>query len=516
MPQQIELKLAVDAHDIPRLRHSEILRGSSVAHTPRTRLVSVYYDTPSWSLKRGAILLRVRKQGRARRRVQSVKMQAAGPGSLSRRIESESRITGDRPSLVEMKDASVRRLIETRCGREALVPVFATDVERETWLLRVGRSRIECVIDRGTVTANGRTAPICEVELELKSGQPASLFQLGHRLNAVVPLRIEAASKAERGYKLAGGTAPVVATAGTVQLDAAASLARSFATIAQGGLTDVLRHAESAYETDDPEAIHQLRVAIRRLRAAFSLFKDASAVDVPLPLAGALGAMARRLGAAREWDVLIEDTLARMPGKLRRSAAGLIKIAQARREEGHRKAHAALRDQHTTDVLLRLERWIDQRLAPPDGEGAEAAPRSAAHGVPTGRFAGEALGARHRKVLKLGRRIDQLDPEELHGLRIRIKKLRYASEFFAAIWPSRRAERYLSALKRLQQILGTLHDTMVAPKLVGNLAAAGGPAAATAAGRVERWLIGCQQRDRKRGLVAWRKFAQRKRFWEEA
>src|SRR5665811_2355475 len=78
MPQEIELKLAVGPRDVPRLRDSPILRALNLKHTARQRLVSTYYDTPSLSLLRSAIILRVRKIGR--RRVQSVKMNAAESG----------------------------------------------------------------------------------------------------------------------------------------------------------------------------------------------------------------------------------------------------------------------------------------------------------------------------------------------------------------------------------------------------------------------------------------------------
>jgi inorganic triphosphatase YgiF len=514
MPQEIELKLAVDPRDVPWLRDSPILRASSLKHTARQRLVSTYYDTPSLSLLRSAIILRVRKIGRER--VQSVKMNAVESGGLARRIELESSIRSDRPDLMQIEDPAVRRLIQERCADNDLVPVFATDVVRETWLLQFGRSQIEYAIDRGIVAADGRRAPICEVELELKSGQPARLFQLAHRLNTIVPLRIEPASKAARGYDLANDAGLTAPTPAPVHLDPAMSVRDSFAAIAQACVAHVLASADYAYMSDDPEGIHELRVSIRRMRAAFSVFRGAMPVNYRFRIEDELRALQRKLGMAREWDVLVEETIASMPRRLRKqgSSDNLIQIAQIKRVEGYKSAHAALRNPHYTDLLLRLVSWIDGQFGfgtPPTREW-KWRPNVLAGPVP--RFASEVIRAYHDKVRKLGKEIRKLDIVELHRLRIRIKKLRYATEFFGSIWPSRRTKRYLSALKDLQQVLGALHDATVAEKLVAHLKTAGGADAKFATAPVNHWLINCQRRGRKEAIELWGRFAKQKLFWE--
>jgi inorganic triphosphatase YgiF len=199
MPQEIELKLAIDPCDVQTLRKSSILRELALKRTPRRSLVSVYYDTPSHSLARRGIMLRVRKIGSER--VQCVKMNAAATSSFQR-TEIESPIRGNRPAIMQIPDLDVRRMVQKCCAHRGLARVFATNVERETWLLQLGRTQIECAIDRGVIACKRKRAPISEVELEVKSGQPARIYQLAHRLNAVVPLRIETKSKAARGYDL--------------------------------------------------------------------------------------------------------------------------------------------------------------------------------------------------------------------------------------------------------------------------------------------------------------------------
>ena len=124
------------------------------------------------------------------------------------------------------------------------------------------------------------------------------------------------------------------------------------------------------------------------------------------------------------------------------------------------------------------------------------------------------MRAYHDKVRKLGKKIGKLDTAEFHRLRIRIKKLRYATEFFGSVWPNRRTNRYLSALKDLQQVLGALHDATVAEKLVANLKTAGAGDAKFAAAPVNHWLINFQRRSRKEAIELWGRFAKRKLFWE--
>ena len=514
MPQEIELKLTVDPRHVRRLRDSLILRAPSLKHTARQRLVSTYYDTPSFSLQRSGIILRIRKIGRER--VQSVKMNAAESGGLARRIELESLIRSDRPDPMQIADPDVRRLIQERCADSDLVPIFVTDVMRETWLLQLGRSQIECAIDRGIIAADGRRARISEVELELKSGQPVRLFQLAHRLNSIGPLRIETASKAARGYDLVNNAGLTAPTAAPVRIDSAMSVRDSFAAIARTCVAHVLASADYAYKSETSEGIHELRVSIRRMRAAFSVFRGAMPENCRFRIGDELRVLQRKLSMAREWDVLVEETIASMPSRLRtqRSSQKLVKTAQTRCAEGHRSAHAALQDAHYTDLLLRLASWNESQFGSGTAPTRERKWKTDVLDGPAPRFASEVMGTYHDKVRKLDEKIRKLDPMELHRLRIRVKKLRYATEFFGSLWRGRRLKRYLSALKDLQQVLGALHDVTVAQKLIANLKTSGGGDAKSATAPVEHWLVNCRRSSRKEAIELWGRFAKQKLFWK--
>ena len=204
------------------------------------------------------------------------------------------------------------------------------------------------------------------------------------------------------------------------------------------------------------------------MRAAFSIFHGAMPENYRPRLAVELQTFGQTLGAARDWDVLVEETIASMPTRLRkqRPTANLIRIAQTRRAEGDSSAHASLRDPQYTEVLLQLASWADSQFVSDGSLPQEGKPDVLAD--PAQGFAAQVMQTFHNKARKLGRRVREVDPPEIHRLRIRIKKLRYAADFFGGLWPNRRTERYLAALKSLQEALGEFHDTTVADELIAH------------------------------------------------
>lgn len=515
LPQEIELKLAIDPRDVPTLRKSWILRDLSLKHTPRRSLLSVYYDTPSLSLARRGIMLRVRKIGREH--VQCVKIGIAATG-VFQRVELESPIHGNEPDLMRIADPGIRRLIQKRCAANGLARAFATKVRRETWLLQIGRSQIECAIDRGLIVSQRKRAPISEIELELKSGQPARLYQLAHRLNAIVPLRIETKSKAARGYDLIQHTKCGAPSAAPILLNPAMSVRECFAAIAQPCVSYVLTSADFADKSNDPEGIHRLRVAIRRMRALLSIFHRAMRKGCRTALSVELRRFERKLSAARDWDVLVEGTIASMPSSLRkqRSTEQLVRIAQAKRDEGDKSAHAALQDPRYTDILLRLAFWADSQFG--SNASLPQAGRWKPHLLadPASAFAAQVIGVYDDRVRTLGRKVRKLNPLDLHRLRIRVKKLDYATEFFDGLWPNQRTRRYLTALRGLEDALGVFHDATVAAGLLAHFTSVEGVGAQLSIAPVSRWLAQHLRNCRREAIELWREFADQRSFWDNA
>ena len=182
--------------------------------------------------------------------------------------------------------------------------------------------------------------------LELKSGQPVRLFQLAHRFNTIVPLRIEPASKAARGYDLANDSRLNAPVAAPVHIHPAMSVRTPSPLLHRLVLLMFWPAPVTPTRARRPEGIHELRVSIRRMRAAFSVFRGAMPENHRFRIGDELRVLQRKLGKAREWDVLVEETVAACRERLRRhrSSQKLVGIAQAKCVEGHKSAHAALRD----------------------------------------------------------------------------------------------------------------------------------------------------------------------------
>jgi triphosphatase len=288
-------------------------------------------------------------------------------------------------------------------------------------------------------------------------------------------------------------------------LEPAMTVIEAFAAVTHVCITHIASAADVARKSADAEGIHQVRVGIRRLRAAFSVFGPALPPRRP-PVVAQLRSLQQKLGAARELDVLLEETIASMPDKRRnrRGMRELVEVVEADRVASHRRARTALASKRCAELLSRLEPAVARYAK------RRANDMSARTDAPITDFAAEVLHSRRRKARKLGKQIDDLDPQELHKLRIRIKKLRYAAEFFGDLASGARNKRYVRALKHLQQLLGTTHDAVVAADLIARIGKRGGAEAERAAALVQKWANKSFKCVTRKLPGAWRRFDKRK------
>src|SRR5437016_299328 len=273
----------------------------------RSRLVSTYYDTPDLALKRRGLTLRVRQQDG--RFIQTVKAADVGGGDLLSRGEWEDDLLEDHPDPGASQSGG--QLPEGIA--ENLRPLFATDVTRTSVAIEPApATRIAAAIDEGEIRAAGRsgTEPISEIELELASGDAAALYEVAMRLLEVAPIQIEPRSKAERGYLLGEGASavpPVVRAAPTV-LDPTMSVEAALQEIGRACLAHLLQN-EAAARVDQPEGVHQMRVALRRIRSAISSFKELLPARDRRWISSEFAWLNEILGAARNFDVFAIELL---------------------------------------------------------------------------------------------------------------------------------------------------------------------------------------------------------------
>ena len=196
-PKEIEIKLELSPAILPRLKKIPLLRARKGGATRRSAEVSVYFDTDKHKLRKKGLMLRVRRIGN--RYIQTIK--ATGKSGLFERDEWESGIASAQPDLDLARGTALEALVGRKLRRR-LKPMFETRVARTVYPLSSSTGEIEFTVDRGTIAAGDRSAPLCEIELELKRGSQAELFNVARELMQAVPARLEFRSKSQRGYEL--------------------------------------------------------------------------------------------------------------------------------------------------------------------------------------------------------------------------------------------------------------------------------------------------------------------------
>lgn len=507
MAREIELKLRVQAADVPLLR-AVLTRLGGGARARERKLASLYFDTPQLALLGAGAALRVRRIGR--HWVQTLKGGGAVQGGLHVREEQEGPVARPLPDLRQL--APVPGLAWADIGPQ-LVPVFGTEFRRSIWNLSYQGGTIEAALDRGRVHCGERQEEILELELELKAGPPDALYALALELAAAAPLAPDPVSKAERGYRLFQGAslAPVKAVAPAI--DAHLSVEQAFAAIVWSCLDQIQRNQRGVAEQTDPEFIHQMRVGLRRLRSALALFSTAVPRASWQPWAEALRWLAGELGAARDWDVLEEELLPPLLAQMqpRRPLAYLPRRVKTERLQARRRARAAVTSPRYGVLMLDIERW----LAAHGWREAVGAEQLALLDSPVAPLAQMLLARRHDQLRRRGRHLARLPDEKRHRVRVTAKKLRYAVEFFATLFPRKAVRPYLNALMALQDVLGALNDDATALRRAAGLCgAARDPRCGEEAGVLAGWCAARMEQQLQALGQVWKGFRRQRPFWE--
>ncbi|MBL8581182.1 MAG: CHAD domain-containing protein, partial [Rhizobiaceae bacterium] len=309
---EIELKLLLDpatAKGIwPQARSLGLAEKVPAARLLRT----VYWDTPARALRRAGIVLRMRRDGR--RWLQTVKCDGSLSGGLSVTQECEVAARAGRLDIQAIPDEQVRDRVAALVLGAVLEPVCETAIRRASGLVRLADgTAAELAVDIGRIIAGERSAELQEAEIELVEGNAARLFEIARMLLPVGALRFSRLAKSARCFLLAeeGFVEPPVAPRNAVApaIEAGQTVERAACSVLRECLEQVAANVLAARDLDDPEAVHQLRVGLRRLRSALRVF----AGPVGGSAADALGAEARWLaaeaGQVRDLDVAAAELL---------------------------------------------------------------------------------------------------------------------------------------------------------------------------------------------------------------
>lgn len=519
MNQEIELKMALEANQLERLRRHPLVRTLAQKRARTETLVSTYFDTPEHSLRRKGIALRVRRIGE--RRIQTLKTRAeAGSASLQRRREFEAELQQDTPDLTLIEDEALRQSLIEQGLEQKLGPVFTTSISRRTIPLRFADSEMELALDTGEITAGEARLPISEAELELTSGKPTRIFELALALSERIPFMLERQTKAKRGYDLHEPDELKPVKSAAIALTPDMTAAEAFARMARSCLDQILANEPVVFDGRDPEGVHQMRVGVRRFRALIAAFKPMINPDSFDYLRSELRWLQQALGPAREWDVFADETLAQLEKRLS-EAQGLALLregAEAERTEAYTAARAALRHRRYTAFLLRS----DLLLAEGTWSNTTGVSENGAGPLTIGALARDILERNDAKLRKLSRKHRKLKDAELHRVRILGKKMRYSVEFFRSLYPKRTIERHLALLKSIQDTLGSLNDAVVGRHLLDALDVRAAKIRMKAQARADLklgaallhgWQAANIERDLKQFGAIWPDYRKADRFW---
>ena len=498
MAQEIEIKMSVAPEHAQQL-WSVLARYDHFRPASR-RVFSAYYDTADYRLQRAGVALRLRREGK--RWIQTIKSAGNAAAGLHRRNEHETEVAAQLLSFPAMIEAGFGKLIAERKTREALQVAFTTDFKRSSTSIRpsVG-TIIEVSLDRGAIVANEQREPICEIELELKAGDTDALFDLALEIARDLPVRLDNRSKAQRGYALAAHIEPAPVKASTPPLSADMTLDDAFVAIAFHSLAHLQDNEIGLLAGRDPEYLHQARIALRRLRSVFRLFDAVIPKSHFSQALDGLKQVARLLGEARDLDVFAVETLSHTGSAQHTGVAALRQRTQDSRQRAGRAVRAAMTAPEYTVLLLRLARSLAA------GQWRRETGRAANANMTLLRFATKLVSHRYARVKRRHRHIGQLGFAELHRLRIRVKRLRYAIEFFLPLFAGDKAKGALQTLVDLQALLGRLNDDVTAWKLLDDLASEDASMDyQQAVGFVRGWCAHDVQQCCNRLHAAWKQF----------
>ena len=507
MAREIELKFAATGDGVPE----DALARFAPTPAATAQLNTVYYDTADLALTRSGLALRVRRKGRSY--MQSVK--AGNEGALvSVRVECEARLSSPEPQLDLIADKSLREAVRELIGDAPIAAQFETDVARMTRLLRTeAGDEIELAADRGAIRAhaNGRDeVPVSEIELELKTGDPAALYSVARVLTESGTLSLSVESKAERGLRLIEQTAPKAHKAGRVDYDGDATAEEAFTQVLQHCLRH-LAHNIVAVDAMDAEGVHQMRVALRRFRAALTGFGPPFRTPAVIALNTQAKDLADAFARTRELDVF---ALQLLPAVERTESdppdlVALTRALERLRGRAWEESSALVHGRNFTLLLLDTAEFVAQR----GWRENASAEHQAEFQRPAASFAAEMLSRRLKKVRKKARRLKQLTVEERHDLRIALKKLRYACEFFAPCFAQSEVADYLKLLSQTQDRFGAMNDGVMARHVLARLEEETGTENNEAAAFVAGWHMGQVEPMWKKARKAYKRFAKAEPFW---
>ncbi len=388
-----------------------------------------------------------------------------------------------------------------------LVALAAFTGRRQTFGLALAEGTVDAELLIGRLRSVAAESEAARLVL---AGPLPAVMAAARAIAAHLPLAPPLVSLAEEARAMASGAGPRPYRLGPPDTSEASTVEDAFLR-AVGHLLEVLhQQAARIRHGGEPEAVHQSRVALRRLRSVLRVFRRV--VDHPdlRSLDARLREVVGSLGPARDWDVFLGGIGHHVATAFADDAriAALLRAAEARRDLAYDAAVAMVAAPGWRLLLIDA---LSVLLARPWRDAASGSPREALE-MPARAFGRMALDRHWARLRRAGAAFETLTAEDLHELRLDGKRLRYAAEVFAPLFDGKRARRFLRRLARLQDGLGIANDVAVARGLAQALAARSA-GRSWAVGVVEGWCEARVADHRGDALEAWHRLGGKDRFW---
>ncbi|WP_244902237.1 CYTH and CHAD domain-containing protein [Gluconobacter frateurii] len=445
MPARLTFRFLPEAW--PAIRYHVAIAPCLKSVRPRHR-VWTFYDTPAADLSLHGWALCTGRNGR-----QSVqKLLPAFWGGLPDTKPSEYWIwfrKGLRPDPVLLKQTP---LADMNLGANVF-PIYHSDF----WELRgqqsTGKSAIQLTLSRGSVLAGKHSETVCMLDLVLADGQVSGLYEMAERL-ADLPIWLIGESISMQGARLANAKLPSLTTSKPNLPKADITVGTAWALSVTSALNALLRHQAMAAH-GSIEGVHQMRVAIRRIRTVLKFFRPILPKNAFAHEGITLQKLGQSLGNVRDWDVFLAEML---PDFLEPPASETFRIfAENSRHEARKEMCQRMTDPSVTAAILSLGASIEKV---DDLFGKDVSSSLLEEHAP------DLLDRMARKVQHRGEHITRLSDRHLHGVRKALKGLRYSVDGVAGLYPGKRLEAYIEHCKDLQEIFGQFNDSATAERLV--------------------------------------------------
>ncbi len=464
MAIETELKLAIDPSNIAKfLNHPLVI--SNKKSFRKMYLHGTYFDTPDHQLFSQYISFRVRKEGS--KWIQALKSFQANTSGIHHRHEWETEVSMEAVELDKLPEKMKASVFVRQRFCNSIVPVFNVRVERTLWDIDLANGdSVELCLDQGNVSTGSDRNTICEIELELKSGDASSLNLLALDLLDSIPLSLENLTKSRRGYTLLDPQLITYHKSDILLLLKTMTAEDVFIYSLYSCIEHLQSNEAITFQGGEPEGVHQMRVALRRLRSCLIFFKPLIPVDSYLELKQQIKWLSGLMGPVRDWDIFIlsiEDMLEikSKPSSVHQYLYTVFENAKKQQLKHSETLIRAMKSSQYTRLFLNLSLWLQTR------PWRECVNNNQLKKLDcrVKRFTNKRLIKIYTKLIQYGGVTpSQLTPEDRHKVRIKSKELAYSLRFVSSLYPG--AAAYLEVLSNLRDDLGMLNDNYTAESLM--------------------------------------------------